>query len=83
MLNCKEVSKAIASDDLETFGLKQRLAVRFHLLMCQHCRRYARQIRAIGAAARELFLGQNEDAELLQNLERNILEKARQADADQ
>ncbi len=35
----------------EKAGWRERLAVRFHLLRCRHCRRYMAQLRAIGAAA--------------------------------
>ena len=53
VLNCKEVSRIVASDELETLGVIKRLRMRFHLLICRECRRYAEQIRTIGAAARE------------------------------
>ncbi len=39
----------------EKAGWRERLAVRFHLLRCRHCRRYRAQLRAIGAAARNLW----------------------------
>jgi len=55
MPSCREVSRAVASGELEQSGLWKRLGARLHLLMCRHCRRYARQIRAIGEATRELF----------------------------
>ena len=55
MLNCKEVARSIATDELQAAGWRQRLAVRIHLLMCRHCRRYSRQIREIGDAAQEIF----------------------------
>ncbi len=39
----------------EKAGWRERLAVRFHLLRCRHCRRYMAQLRAIGAPARNLW----------------------------
>ncbi len=54
MLNCKEVSRIIAADELEETGLGRRLTVWFHLLMCKHCRRYAAQIRDIGKLLRKI-----------------------------
>ena len=54
MPNCKEVSKIIAGDELEGVGLGKRLSVWFHLLMCKYCRRYSRQIRAVGEVTRAL-----------------------------
>jgi hypothetical protein len=42
MLSCREVTER-ASDYLDrALPLRQRLAVRLHLFMCQHCRRYLR-----------------------------------------
>jgi predicted anti-sigma-YlaC factor YlaD len=57
MLSCREVTSLTASDRLAAAGFRQRLAVRVHLLMCRHCRRYARQLRAMARAARELARG--------------------------
>ncbi len=53
MLSCKEVTWLCASEELRRAPLARRLAVRLHLMMCTHCRRYVRQLRLIGMAARE------------------------------
>ncbi len=53
MLNCKEVGRLIASDELAEAVWSDRALVRLHLLMCRHCRGYAAQLRAIGAAVRD------------------------------
>ena len=52
MLTCKDVTQLCASETVFEVSWTRHLAVRFHLLMCQHCRRYVRQLRAIGVAAR-------------------------------
>jgi hypothetical protein len=57
MPNCKDVSRQIAGDELEGTGLARRLSVWFHLLMCNYCRRYARQIRSIGNMTRARHAG--------------------------
>ncbi len=75
MLTCKEVSRIIASDELAEAGLRRRLAVRFHLWMCRHCRRYATQIRQLGDMARGMFRGRSEDPETLARLQNQILEQ--------
>ena len=54
MLTCKEVSHSIATDEVQTAGWRQRLAVKLHLLMCRHCSRLIRQIQMIRKAGREL-----------------------------
>ena len=74
MLTCKEVSRSIASDELSTAGWRQRLATRLHLLMCRHCRRYARQIDQIGQAAKEIFSDQPPEPESRERLRSSILE---------
>lgn len=55
MLKCREVEQKIGSGEIGSAGVMERFAVRFHLTMCRHCRAYARQIRAIGEAARNVF----------------------------
>ena len=45
MLKCRDiVQHADALLDQE-LGFRRRLAVRIHLFMCVHCRRYVRQLR--------------------------------------
>ena len=47
MLTCQEVTaKASLMIDGE-LGFRERLAVRLHLMMCVHCRRFARQFEAL------------------------------------
>ncbi len=73
MLRCKETARILASDLLDDLTWGRRLALRVHLLMCRHCRRYARQLRAIGAAARTLWREESVDPSTLERLERGIL----------
>lgn len=55
MLNCKEIARTVSTEDVAPVGWRKRLAVKFHLMMCRHCRRYAEQIQAMGDAARSVF----------------------------
>ena len=73
MLNCKEVTESISGDQLLKTGSWHRLAVRIHLFMCQKCRRYQKQMREIGAAARRMWRSQPEEATVLDRLEDQIL----------
>ncbi len=41
MLTCKDVATAIGQDEWRTAPRWRRLALRLHLLLCPHCRRYA------------------------------------------
>lgn len=71
MLRCNEVAAIVGSDELETAGWRRRWAVKLHLMMCHHCRRYARQIAAVGELTRKLV---GEEPESREELERRILE---------
>jgi hypothetical protein len=75
MLNCKQVSKVIASDDLVGAGLGKRLSVWLHLLMCKYCRAYTRQMRAVGDATREKYAGRPtaEEAARLESMKEAVL----------
>jgi hypothetical protein len=73
MPTCREVAHAVAGDELEEGSARRRLGVRLHLMMCRHCRRYARQIRAIGRAARDVLAPPAGERERLLRLERALL----------
>ncbi len=82
MMSCREVGELVAGDGLEGAGWGQRLRVRLHLLMCRHCRRYARQLRAIGACVRERWGPEADDPATLERLERSILDRPPEPPAD-
>jgi predicted anti-sigma-YlaC factor YlaD len=71
MLRCNEVAAIVGSGELDEAGWRRRLSVRLHLMMCRHCRRYARQIAALGELTRKLV---GREAETRDELERRILE---------
>ncbi len=73
MPTCKDVATGIGQDDLRTVPWWRGLALRLHLLMCPHCRRYDAQIRAIGTANRSLFREHGEDRKALARLHETIL----------
>ena len=50
MLNCNEVTK-LCSDELERpLGLRERMALKMHLMMCKGCSNYRTQMSALRAA---------------------------------
>ena len=75
MLNCKEVARLIASDELADAVWANRALVRLHLLMCRHCRGYAAQLRAIGAAARDRWDLDVANGAAFEQLQSSILER--------
>lgn len=82
MITCKEASRKIASSGLAESGWRERIAIRLHLLMCSVCRRYATQLRVIGAVSRHLCAPQTQDPSALARLERQILERTRKPKKD-
>jgi len=52
MHNCREISKLVSQSMDKQLGWPQRLAVKFHLLICTHCRRFQHQTRFMRKAAR-------------------------------
>ncbi len=73
MLTCKEVATTIAQDESGRGGWRHTWALRLHLLMCRHCRRYAGQIQAIGPAVRRLLREHGDDPKAVARLEAAIL----------
>lgn len=52
MISCKSVAKLLSSDELGSLTWWKRAEVRFHLLMCKYCSRFARQMAQLRFAAR-------------------------------
>ena len=75
MLNCKEVGRLIASDELADAGWSDQALLRLHLLMCRDCKGYAAQLRAIGAGARERWDLGVADRAAFEKLQSSILER--------
>ena len=51
MLSCKEVATILSTG--EPRGGMRRFHLRFHLMMCQHCRRFERQLKALATGLRD------------------------------
>ncbi len=75
MLNCKEVARLIASDELADAVWLDWALVRLHLLMCRHCKCYAAQLRAIGATVRDRWDSGVADRASFEKLQSSILER--------
>ena len=54
MLNCRQATRLIAQSMDSSLPWHRRLAVRFHLLYCVWCRRYATQLRFLRKATSQL-----------------------------
>jgi hypothetical protein len=69
----------VARDEWKALPFWKRLEIRFHLMMCVHCRRYVEQIKTISEAARRSFAHdseryQQEIAELEERIMRDFSE---------
>ena len=62
MLSCKEISHLVSESLDRKLTLKQRIRVRFHLLMCRFCSRFRKQTLFLRDAARH-YLSANEETE--------------------
>ncbi len=76
VLNCKEVSRLVASDELASAGAMTRFRARLHLLLCGQCRRYVEQLRIIGPATRAKMRSLGGNKEAILRLEKSILDDA-------
>ena len=73
MLTCREAADRLADGTGDASSLAAAFRLRFHLLFCRHCRRYARQIRLLGAAIRQSACPESERDEI-ERLESRILD---------
>lgn len=74
MPSCREVTRLLASGEVERAPALKRILTRVHLLMCDDCRRYSRELRGLAEMAREA-LRTPVDPVRLAALERAILER--------
>ncbi len=77
MRSCKEVARLVAAGDADGLGGLSRLMIRWHLLTCEHCKRYRRELRGIAAAARALMTSEPLPADRLARVEQSILAELR------
>ena len=52
MKNCKEISGLLSDEMDRTLTWRERLAVRFHLLLCIRCSRFEKHIHFLRKAAK-------------------------------
>ncbi len=79
MLTCKEVTKLVASGELDDASATQRSLARLHLLLCGDCRRYVEELRALRLTARDVLRSELDTASLAA-LERRIIALSQSAD---
>ena len=80
MLNCKQVSELVSQSLDRRLSLRERLGVRMHLLMCDMCRRYRRQLLFLSRASRRLL---GRDTRLPPEARRRISDRLREESRDE
>jgi hypothetical protein len=75
MIRCKEVATLLSTDQVAYQSVWRRIAFRLHLMMCRHCRRFARQLTLLKHAAADL--GATFDREVGADLEQRLQGKLR------
>lgn len=77
MLNCKEASQIISQSLDRPLSFSERLQLKLHLMMCDACRQFKRQLFALQQHIKKM-IGQIENDEKIQLSEKmkaEILEK--------
>ena len=76
MIRCQEVATLLSTDQFASQPMWRRAGVRVHLMMCRHCRRFARQLARLQQVAADL--GATFDAEVGADFAQRVQEKLRQ-----
>ncbi len=50
MLSCKQASHIISQSLDRPLTMRERFALKLHLLICKYCKRFSQQIQTIGVA---------------------------------
>lgn len=53
-MNCKEASQLISQSLDRHLGLRERSALRLHLLICKYCLRFNQQLQTLRTALRKM-----------------------------
>ena len=77
MLSCKELAQQFASDYIdENVSASQKRQIRFHLLICGHCRRFIKKMKiskqVLGHAGRSAITMKNLDETTVQALANDL-----------
>jgi len=61
MLNCREATRLCSEQRDRPLTLGERIALRFHTLICAHCANFHKQLDFLSQAARRIREGQRPD----------------------
>lgn len=75
---CREVARKLAEGEFDDLPWHGRLLIRVHLMMCEHCGRFARQLGLIAQALRTAW-GRKPDPGTVDAAKRRVLTRLRKA----
>jgi len=77
MLSCKESSQLISQSLDRALSVRERLALRLHLLICDVCSRFVKQMNLLRLAMRRMTqqMEQDEDLKLPPDARKRIADK--------
>lgn len=75
MLKCRDVVHILSSEERPTW--RRRVEIRFHLFICHHCAKYARQLEALRIGIRQLVAGKSAEPteDEIRELEKKIMKR--------
>lgn len=59
MMNCSEATRLLSESQERTLTLKERMALRLHLMMCSGCTNFGANLKFIRKAMRAYAQGRN------------------------
>ncbi len=69
MLKCKQVSQLVSRGLDEQLPMRERFALRFHLLMCKYCLRFSQQLNTLNVATKKIGKAIEDDTKITLPLE--------------
>jgi len=60
MLNCQEVTRLVSEANERKLSVRERMEIRFHVMMCGPCTNFANQINFMHEAMRAYVSGKDE-----------------------
>ena len=81
MLDCKHASRLLSQEQERQLTLAEKVGLKFHLLLCDACRNFARQLGLMRMAVRSLVnKTENDEAVRLSDSARSRIVKRLHAD---
>lgn len=63
MLNCREVTRLVSESQERSLSVTEKLSLNLHLMMCDGCRNFSRQVPFLRKAMRSFAEGLDEVGE--------------------